>query len=454
VLIGPGDAEGNPAKTWQGRGANAGWNIGYGFPGDIGAPVDPIEAYRWNVPVITYAFDDSFIRFFGTNGIKAVSEAFQILNDLPPVSRMSPDLSEFPLRTLRQNFEAAQFGLIDLKTVAMGFILEELGLAQPDRWVWALHRRVVLQGPNDPGLYDVIQHNIDPVTLRRSSYVNETLYTYRIDQFPPPGPNTPYADAFEFPIPPDAIPNYAVASLNPSITPGMFWTGLTRDDVGGLRYLWNPKNVVAETLLQGTVPGSAGGAWIPFIGTNFLGTNVVGTNVVVGTNTAVTAGLRGGVNKVTFRRVFFDSLLGGTFTPITNAYNDRVIVPATGRTVDQPVLRPIQLPDFIFTVEDPGSVPVFIVRTDTSSWINNDLLTPTSTLGGPGIIQPPVTITFNMIFPLFRNTTPNFVAEQPGPTIGAWGTFDGTTNAPIIYPEYLHYTFGDLQNAARLQGGF
>jgi hypothetical protein len=454
VLLGPGDAEGNPTKTWQNRGQNAGWNIGYDLTGDIGAPVDPLEFYRWNVPVITYAFEESFIRFFGTNGVKAVSEAFQILNDLPPVSRMSPDLSEFPLRTLRQNFEAAQFGLIDIKSTAMSFILEELGLAQPDRWVWALHRRVVLQGPNDPAVYDVVQYNIDPVTLRRSSYVNETLYTYEIIQVPPPGPLTPWSDAQEFPIPPDAIPNFAVASIGTTFTPGTFWTGLTRDDVGGLRYLWSPRNIVAETLLQGTVPGSAGGGWLPFIGTNFLGTNVVGTNIVVGTNTAVTAGLRGGVNKVLFRRVFFDSLLGGTFTPITNAYNDQVIVPATGRTVNQPVLRPIQLPDFIFTVEDSGSIPFAIFRTTTASWINNDLLTPNANLGGPGIIQPPVTIQYNLAFPIYRNQTPNFISEPVGPTFGAWATFDGTTNAPIIYPEYLHFTFGDLQNAARQQGGF
>src|SRR5215213_2592559 len=77
VLLGPGDAEGNPTKDWQNRGQNGGWSIGYNFPGDIGAPVDPLEFYRWNVPVITYACDDSFVQYFGTNGIKAIDELFQ-----------------------------------------------------------------------------------------------------------------------------------------------------------------------------------------------------------------------------------------------------------------------------------------------------------------------------------------------------------------------------------------
>jgi hypothetical protein len=458
VLFGPGAAEGNtPVKDWQTRGANAGWNIGYDFPGDIGAPVFPDEFYRWNVPVITYAFDEAFVLFFGSNGVRAIDQAFQILNDLPPASRMSADLSEFPLNTLRRNYEAAQFGLLDIKSTAMTLILEELGLAQADRWVWALHARRVLPGPGTPGEYDVInRYNIDPVTWRPTPYVNETLYTYSILEVPPPGPQTPYSDAVEDPIPFGAIPNLPVTSLAGAFTPGNFFSGLTRDDVGGLRYLWLPRQRVNETLLPGTIPGSPRG-WIPFIGTNFLGTNVIVTNVPPGgTNNLATAGLRGGVDKVQFRKVFFDSFTGGTFTPITNRYVDRVVVGNTGRIVEQVVLRPIQLPDFIFTVEDINLNSMF--RTTTANWINNDLLTPTSNQGGPGIIQGPITIAFNKIFPIFFNQTPNFVTEpvETGPFASfargfSWASFDGTTNAPIVYPEYLHFNF---RAAARAQGGF
>src|SRR5580658_6978709 len=50
-------------------------------PGDIGGPMDIGNGYRWNVPVVTYGFDKSFLDFFGTNGVAAVEAAIQILND-------------------------------------------------------------------------------------------------------------------------------------------------------------------------------------------------------------------------------------------------------------------------------------------------------------------------------------------------------------------------------------
>src|ERR1044071_4855620 len=93
-LLGPGGAEGIAAKQWQLP--NSGWDIGYNIGGlDIGAPVAPDEAYRLNIPVITYGYDERFLAFFGTNGVKAVDSAIQILNDLPGVSSMSEELTEF-----------------------------------------------------------------------------------------------------------------------------------------------------------------------------------------------------------------------------------------------------------------------------------------------------------------------------------------------------------------------
>jgi hypothetical protein len=452
VLLGPGAAEGNlPSKQFQTRGFNAGWSIGYALPGDIGAPVDPLEFYRWNVPVITYAYDESFVRFFGTNGMRAIDEIFQLLNDLPPASKMSADLSEFPLATLRHNAEAAQLNLIDIKSCAMSLILEELGLAEATRWVWALHLRIPL--PMGFGAYDVIGYNTDPATLRRQSpYVNETLYTYHIIEIPPPGPQTPFSDAQEDLIPPDAIPNLPVTSLG-GFSPGNFYSGFTRDDIGGLRYLLRPKTLAAETLLPGTIPGSPAG-WNPFLGTNFLGTNFFATNVVgAGTNNLLTAGVRGGVDKIRYRKVFFDSLVGGTFTPITNSYKDRVMVSNAQQFAEQVVLRPLALPDIIFSVADLNQN--IMARTATTAWINNDLLSPTSLLGGPGVIRPPITLTFNLVYPIFQNQTPDFITEPNAFLLGGgWATFDGTTNAPIIYPEYLGYTIRDLRNAAAQQGGF
>src|SRR6266404_4804702 len=59
---------------------------GYRQPGDIGGPMDIGEGYRWNVPVVTYGFDQSFVDYFGSNGVAAVESAIQVLNDLPPAS--------------------------------------------------------------------------------------------------------------------------------------------------------------------------------------------------------------------------------------------------------------------------------------------------------------------------------------------------------------------------------
>jgi hypothetical protein len=101
-----------------------------------------------------------------------------------------------------------------------------------------------------------------------------------------------------------------------------------------------------------------------------------------------------------------------------------------------------------------------MVRTDTANWINNDLLSPDAVIGGPGIIRPSVTIGFNKIYPVFIHQTPDFIdGPQVDGTFGglsqgfAWASFDGTTNAPIIFPRPFNFT-QDFLNPARQQGGF
>ena len=68
--------------------------LGYQQPGDIGGPMDINEEYRWNVPVVTYAFDQSFLDYFGSNGVAAVEQAIGVINELPPAS--SIDLDQLP----------------------------------------------------------------------------------------------------------------------------------------------------------------------------------------------------------------------------------------------------------------------------------------------------------------------------------------------------------------------
>lgn len=151
--------------------------LGYNLPGDSGGPMLPSEAYRWNVPVVTYAFDNTFLEYFGTNGVAAVEEAFAILNALPPASRMSADLSEYPLDTKSENGTASALGLVDLKSFTLAAMMEQMGLANPERFVWGLSGRD--EGNNFTN-YTVAQFNYDPVTIRPSRYVNGVLYNYRI----------------------------------------------------------------------------------------------------------------------------------------------------------------------------------------------------------------------------------------------------------------------------------
>lgn len=223
--------------------------------GDIGTPKNINEGYRRNTPVLYYAFDASFMKFFGPEGAAEVDKAMAVYNNLAPVSEYSADLSEFPTETRRQNFRAGADSLLDLKSQTMGMLTEQLGFFQPVRWVWCLHGRVVLPGgcPGDVE-YSVIKRNFNitstgPDAYASSSYVNNVLYTYFIFE----GCTTlPLADAIEVPVDPLSNPGpySAVADYDSfwyrGLTLGTFYTGLTQDDMGGLRYLINSNNVANE----------------------------------------------------------------------------------------------------------------------------------------------------------------------------------------------------------------
>jgi hypothetical protein len=259
VLLMAGAAPG--AKAFSLLGPSKGWQVpllGYNLSGDIGTPMLLNEEYRWNTPVITYAFDPSFSQYFGVRGMQSIDEAFAILNALPPLSSTSPTLTEFSQTDmLRRNHQAAALGLLDLKSTALQLIVEELGLADPVRWAWSLRARNVqtLNNVNYTN-YTVIQMNYDPVTWMPTHAVNGALYGYTIIEGNRAG--TLVAEAIELPL--DEVPNSAG---NPTPVagngfgfgagPGNFWIGLTRDDVGGLKYIYRTNNINTEQLLPGSL---------------------------------------------------------------------------------------------------------------------------------------------------------------------------------------------------------
>jgi hypothetical protein len=217
--------------------------IGYHIGGDIGGPMNLGEEFRWNTPIITYAFDSSFLNYFGSNGVMAVEQAIAILNALPPASQM--DVNAYPFESIRSHPGAASLGLYDLKSSALELLVEELALAEPERWVWTLRDRKVTAN-NTITNWTVIQRNFDPITFEPTSYINNKLYIYDdILTFSSPDidfPNVVLGD-------PLALPPFVSSVAGGRAGSGNYYTGLTYDDVGGLRYMLRTNNYNVEQLL-------------------------------------------------------------------------------------------------------------------------------------------------------------------------------------------------------------
>ena len=219
--------------------------IGYNLPGDIEAPKNIGEEYRWNTPVNYYAFHPSFLEYFGTNGVNAVEQAIGIINALTNTPFSSIDLNQFPLEVYRFNPRAQALHLIDLKTEALETMIEELPLVQPDRYVWTLRERRVQPGLSCPFMiYHVIMRNFDPFTYEPTPYINGVLFTYIIREICT-GPD-PLGVTINFPVDETAQEFSAVATRG-GLRFGSYAVGLSRDDVGGLRYLYRTNNVNWES---------------------------------------------------------------------------------------------------------------------------------------------------------------------------------------------------------------
>lgn len=433
---------------------------------DLGGPMALGEEYRLNVPLLTYGFDASFLQYFGTNGVRAVDAAFEILNNVPHVTQMSADLSEFPLNSKLVNFQAQTLGILDLKSTVLGMMVAQMGLGNSERYTWTLRNRSVTATTPPVTNYLVVRRNYDPITLAPSSFVNGTLYTYDIREFAPPQVPQQFADAVERPVDPQASAYTTVAGVDDSgggnfiaqtlntfavgLGSGEFLTGLTRDDVGGLRYLMRFNNFNIESLAPGVSnvvrsngifgpPGPAGQGLASPYGPPFSGTNVTLNLTNAGTNGIIT-GLRPGIGKVSFQRLDFDSFLYTAVSrPVTNQFIDVVITNSI--VTNQLVERIITFPDILFTASDLGlvgntSTPLLYARTLIQGrWINNagtNFITGTGPVvapGGPGVIPPGtgaagIVVTFSTLTPSYVNTTPFFLSEANATRNAVWGNYD------------------------------
>jgi hypothetical protein len=263
--------------------------------GDIGGPKNYQEEYRRNVPVLYYAYDDNFSGvtgegWFGKAGENAVDQAFAIMNSLNNVDSYSSDLHEFPFSSQSISPTAQNLYLTDLKSVALHLLVEQLGLTEPERYTWTLHNRYAAPGstlpcPENMG-YLVVQRNFDPVPsplnqTQYSYYVNNVLYTYYIeddcDRHPPAWsalivPRGPDPEAVIYTA--VAANNYA-GSYNGSgyvggLQIGGYYSGLTRDDVGGLRYLMSTNNINYEAPALGSALISSAAIGVTNLGPQIL----------------------------------------------------------------------------------------------------------------------------------------------------------------------------------------
>ncbi len=452
-----------PYKSWQTA------DIGYQYNGENGGPMLPSEGYRWNTPTIFYAFDRAFIEYFGPQGVAAVEAAIKILNDLPSADSLSADLGEYPLNTKQVNHSLSTAGLFDVKSIALTYILEEMGLASPEAYVWTMRgRNTSLSRTN----YSVVKLNFDPVTLRPSSYVNGSLYTYEVFEGALIGGGSASIAAeikvadlrtigfssvaggggngADSVVSVETDPNTGdLLPASPELGAGEYYLGLTRDDVGGLRRLYSRNTLAVEDLSLDTVASSGssgGGPW---------GIPVVITNGVALTNNFLA--LRPGRGKITFTRVLYDSLVGNTFTPFRYNYTDSYVQGGVLRT--RTATRIITRPDFLFSAGDVGinpitSNPYLVRRTTTTAWrsfasINRDTSFNTPDLtadGGPGLIEGPISITFNSILPAYLNR-PGQNGESDAFFYG-WGSFDGSSDLPTIYPVYGQVNLALLNSLA------
>lgn len=374
------------------------WSNSYRRPGQIGGPMDLGEEYRWNLPVITYGFDPEFVAYFGQNGVAAVERAFAFLTNLPPVSEI--DLAEHGLRALLINQDAEELDLIDLTSFTLQWLLHQLGLAEPSRYMWTMGQR-----SNES--FPVIERNFHPASLMPTNLVNETAYVYQVYTL-----EDGSVDAIEMIMDPLAIPAYAVA--DDDLQSGRFVVELTQDDVGGWRYLYSHSNVNIEPLPPGVTTVGTTQRPVPDIAP------------------------RPGIEKMTFLGMTWNTN-AGRFDSLTNLFELTYVT--NGITVTQNLQRIVTTPDILFQVRDLGGtrlrartgeyafVPLLSESIDATRWQNLSHLNG-STGAGPGLIPPGAHLTFNK---LERYNGLGLFSKS-------WGSFDGTANPPVTFlnNERLH----------------
>jgi hypothetical protein len=403
---------------------------------ESGGPKNFGEGSRLTTPIVTYGFDDTFLEYFGAQGVAAVESAMQVLNALPTASKAN--LDTFLTDGAEQiNYTAQATELIDLKSTVLWLMAQHMGLLG-ETHVYDLLLRDHYGTPTCDFEYFTINRNYDPVTYNPSTYVNGRLYSYFIWDGCAIGVNV--GDAIELPTDTTTTRFTAIAT-GQNLQFGGYYLNMTRDDMGGLQFLYNKKNYAYQGLDSNSVVTGVGSTTWEAVNT---------TNEITGVSNFF--GLLGGVEKISFVEVNFDSFLNPGFTPITYHYSVPFIT--NSRLSQISVTRTVTAPDVIFTAANlvaPGPVPNYTALSQTNTFIQTTYVS----LGGgvtPSTMNPSLLVVLNNVGPIIYNAFPGFMdsenfLETP---ISNWGTFDGSTNPPIVYPN--GFSLAELE-AEVLQGG-
>jgi len=502
VLIGPNAPVGFvPANYYSFANANGfpqqltvtppGGDVSQGFlnhTDPMGWPVPVKEFYRWNWPELSYAFDSTFIRYFGHNGMQAVQNAFEVLNDyFEPQDGSYSGVSSLDLvreydkhfSTWKYNPSANAGNVYDMETIVLGLLVNHLGLGNPHRHCYTI-RDIIgynVDAFGSVGNFQVALRNYDPYTYHPTPIINGVTYSYFIFSDPEYDARDPnnlifpaVFDAVEY-----SISNHhgqsAVAGIRDVInfgglpwpiaqptvyrSPGVFFAPddplnspipenvtrslrtqprhtLTFDDAGGLRYLYRTNNIVYETydasvqLIEvanmnppsaATAPGAPANS--PFVSPSARTIATMGSQGITPLamppafraqltpiNSIVRGALRGGVDKIQFKYMSYDSLLNLTYHTNVSVWKDVFITnalptdvaPAVPPYFSQLLARVSTIPDIVFIAADlqvgGNTLPVIQIPAPGTDWdgtmiANNSQQGVIGSLLGPGVILPP-----------------------------------------------------------------
>ena len=198
------------------------------------------EEYRWNSPVLTYSYDESFLNYFGSNGVVAVEKAMDILNSIPPASSIKTNyppassgennLWNYPTRPDRFHARAYNNRVLDIKSYALAQLFSFMGLGYPEDSAFQLEFGAVAL------------RNWDPISYGPSKYVNGSLLSWVV---------VGGTNALPFPIDvTKPVRTLAGSSYHrdPRLSEGKYLVAPTRDDIGGYKYLYRKDNFNIEGL--------------------------------------------------------------------------------------------------------------------------------------------------------------------------------------------------------------